>query len=120
MTEAPPISAQLNKVWCEETGARRCPKKALPLSPGAPNQYGLFLTYCLRHWVPLDHSIERPSAETTPSMFHGGPMLTEMGLVTVPVPTAFFSFFASRLFPLCVTVNVVPDHWQALASGPQR
>jgi hypothetical protein len=42
------------------------------------------LAYCLRQVVPFDHWMTRLSDETTvPSMFHTGPKLTEMWLVSL-------------------------------------
>ena len=37
---------------------------------------------CFFHSVPFDHSMVRASPEIVPSMFHGGPALIEIGLVT--------------------------------------
>src|SRR5262245_28405850 len=58
----------------------------------------------------------RLSGRITPSMFQGGPTLSEIALVTVPLPVAPLSSLMTRLAPDCVTENVCPGHGDGSAS----
>src|SRR6516165_10095953 len=72
---------------------------------------------CLRHLVPLDHSMAPPW--TTPSMFQVGPALSVVGLVTLACTCSPLSLLSSAVLPDWVIVNVCPrTHGEG--SGSQR
>jgi hypothetical protein len=76
------------------------------------------LTACV---IAYRWTIESPRSQTkiVPSMFQGGPALTEILLESVLLPIIPCSSFKSSMFAVCVTVNVWPD-WQGRRSGWRR